>query len=592
MKKDLHIDLKTGFTTGICAAAVAKAAVYMLVNEEILHNISVSLPSGDEIILDIENHLIHREYASCMIRKYSGDDPDITNGIKIFARASFNGSNDIQILAGEGIGRVTKPGLSVEIGEAAINPVPLQMIKNAIKQVLPENKGVSIELSIPEGVAIAKKTFNPILGIVDGISILGTTGIVKPMSEEALKHSLELRLKQLSEEGLEYLVFVPGNYATSFLKAQFTVDEKLIVQTSNFIGFMLEKAVRYGFKRILLVGHIGKLVKLAGGNFYTHSRIADSRNEILSAHYLKYSSNMSIAQQLMKINTTEEAVDILGKDLFWDYLATVIQQKAQRYVYDELEIGVITFSQLKGLLGVSKNVEALINDMHLQKTSYSQQIDTIIKETTISVCGIGPGNPKYIVPAVFEALASADLIIGAKRHLKLVKQNQIEHIEFTGNMQHLQEVIAANQRKKIVILVSGDTGFHSLRAFVIKAFSEIVCTCIPGISSFQYMYSKLLMSYENAYLSSLHGMQSDYMEALNKYESVFILTDKSNTFKKIANDLINCGLGDTYMYVGNRLSYDDELIMGASAKEMIMKNIECNLSVVVLIAHAQKQEKV
>lgn len=568
--------LRTGYTTGTCSAAVAKAVTYMLVAGELVDHVVVTMPDGSESILEIKNAEIASGIASCHTVKDAGDDPDITNGIKIFASAKRDSSGEIKLVAGEGIGKVTKPGLAVEVGKPAINPVPEKMILQAIREVLPEDEGVEVTISIPEGVEIAKRTFNPKLGIIGGISVLGTTGIVRPMSEEALKSSLELHLSQLAQLGHRKVVLVPGNYAVDFLSRQYGVNADEVVQTSNFIGFMLECAVKFGFTRVLLVGHIGKLVKLAGGIFYTHSRVADARNEVLAAHYLEYSKDSATALELMKINTTEEAVAIVRNNGFWKYLAEKISSRAWEYVHHQLEVDVITFSQSKGLLGYSKNA-------HSFSSEYSElRIDATHAMPELVLCGIGPGNPDLLSQQVFSHVANADVLIGGGRHLSLFESVGAEKIVFNGKLEPLQVALQQYSDRKVVLLLSGDTGFYSLLNYIKRTFPERKIESVPGISSFQYMYARLNMNYENARLLSLHGKETDFVKAVTECDSVFLLTDKTNTYKKIAQTLIDHNMSNAMMYVGDKLSYNDEILFSGTALEVVATNYELNLCSVII----------
>lgn len=363
-KEQLHKDLRSGYTTGTCATAVAKAATWMLVHQKPLEHVQVTLPNDHQVILDIIIHRINSQAVVCGTIKDAGDDPDVTHGLEIKAEAKFTEKCRTTILGGEGIGKVTKPGLSVAVGKPAINPVPFQMIVNAVEEIRPKDTGIEVTISAPGGEQIAQRTFNPQLGIEGGISILGTTGIVKPMSEEGLKNSLVVKLKQLANWGYNQAIFCPGNYGKAFSEQQFEYDEEKIVLTSNYIGFMLEQAVKNGFKKIILIGHLGKLVKLAGGIFQTHSRTADARNEILAAHYLMFSNNTQAFKQIMNSNTTEEATDFISETSFWNHLATQIKHRAERYIYNELEVEIILFSQHKGMLGHTEQALALMENIY------------------------------------------------------------------------------------------------------------------------------------------------------------------------------------------------------------------------------------
>jgi len=517
-----------------------------------------------------------------MTVKDAGDDPDITNGIKIYATARKTGGNEVRLLTGEGIGVVTKPGLAAEVGKPAINPVPYKMIMQSIREVLPEGEGVEVTLSIPEGVEIAKKTFNPRLGIEGGISVLGTTGIVKPMSEDALKSSLELNLKQIAAQGHDKVIMAPGNYATKFLQTHFEYEEELLVQTSNYIGFMLEKAVKLHFKKVILVGHVGKLIKLAAGIFHTHSRVADARNEIMASHYLHYSDDAHTAKSLFQVNTTEEAADLIQDTGFWGYMALKMKERAEAHVFNELDIEVVTFSNSKGLLGMSCNQDGLDDVMKPIELLKPVEPDCDKNDGEIVVCGIGPGNPDLIVPAILKEVSQAGLIVGGERQLSLFRKFNKKEILFSGKLDSLAEAIDKNVGKRIVVLVSGDTGFYSLRNYLSERFLECKIRAIPGISSYQYFYSKLNMGYERAFLASVHGRSCDFMDRLDEYDSVFLLTDKKNSYQSIAQELVQAGKEDTQMYIGNKLSYPDEVILSGTAEEVATFDHDFELCSVIL----------
>ncbi|MCT4616530.1 MAG: cobalt-precorrin-5B (C(1))-methyltransferase CbiD [Marinifilaceae bacterium] len=356
-------ELRTGLTTGTCASAVAKASTYMLINQKMINHVSVDLPSGENVILELHDCYFDKNIARASTIKNAGDDPDITHLAEICASAKFDASDRINIVGGKGIGIVTKAGLAVDMGKPAINPVPMKMITQSIEEILPVDKKVEVCISVPKGEELAKKTFNPQLGIIGGISILGTTGIVKPMSEEALKDSLLVKLRQLKNLGYDKAVFAPGNYGQYFSENSLNIDSNNIVITSNYIGFMLENAVKLGFKTIVFLGYLGKLVKLAGGIFQTHSRTADARNEILASHYMKYSKNAELFDKLMETNTTEEAVGLIEDMAFWKYFVNLIKCRAERFVYNEIEVDFVLLSQAKGILSYTdsafENIEKI-----------------------------------------------------------------------------------------------------------------------------------------------------------------------------------------------------------------------------------------
>ena len=351
-------ELKTGYTTGSCAAAAAKAAAILFFTGEKRDEVTIILPAGTEAVFKVEDAFLCSDYASCSIRKFAGDDPDITDGIKVFAHVSV--SRELEITGGDGIGMVTRPGLSITPGHYAINPVPLSMIRNEVLPLLPPGQGARIEISVPGGAELAHRTFNPSLGIVGGISIIGTTGIVKPMSEEAVKKSLALKLSQARAMGTDPVVFCPGNYGVNFLKSILAIPDTFICQTGNYIGYMLDEAVALSVPDLLVAGHIGKLVKLAGRIFNTHSRVADARKEILAAHYALYSGDMAGVRKIMTAATTEEAALYIPDQGFYDTLADTIAAACRSYTRDKITVACMLFSVQGGLIGKSAGSTEMI----------------------------------------------------------------------------------------------------------------------------------------------------------------------------------------------------------------------------------------
>ena len=342
--------LRYGFTTGTCAAAAAKAAAILLLSGTAPKTVPIRTPKGIDLNLPVLEPMREGGFASCAIQKDSGDDPDVTNGVLVYARVAYAKEPGISIDGGEGVGRVTKPGLRQAIGEAAINPVPREMIRQAVEAVSDEYEntdGLSVVISIPEGVALAEKTFNPRLGIVGGISILGTSGVVEPMSEDALIDSIALEIRQRKALGDTRLILTPGNYGADFLKAAYGIADERVVKCSNFIGDALKNAEDTGFSEVLLAGHIGKLVKLSGAIFNTHSKYGDHRAELIAAAARTAGADEATAQEMFDCVTTDEMLRILEeKSLLcptMDALKTRIDA-ALAARFPKLLIGVIVFT--------------------------------------------------------------------------------------------------------------------------------------------------------------------------------------------------------------------------------------------------------
>lgn len=364
MEEYVYIDgkkYKRGYTTGSCAAGAAKAATYMILTKETLETVNIDTPKGIPLNLKVENVDINNAFAQCSIQKDGGDDIDATHKMHIYAKAELIDSNEIIIDGGIGIGRVTKKGLGIEIGKAAINKTPISMIQSEVRKVIGDTKGVKITIFAPEGETIAKKTFNPRLGIVGGISIIGTTGIVEPMSDEGWKKSLSIELEMKKAQGMDKVILVPGNHGEMFIKESLGIDSKYIVRTSNFIGYMLKEAQRIGFKKILMAGHLGKYVKIAGGIFNTHSKVADARNEILIANLALMNAPFELINKANECLTTEEFIEILEDDKYKKYkeIYNILSEKCKKRIDiymndDEIDIEVMIFSMEKKLLGESK----------------------------------------------------------------------------------------------------------------------------------------------------------------------------------------------------------------------------------------------
>ena len=346
--------LRRGRSTGSCAAAAAKAAVAMLFKGEMLKKVSINTPAGVCLAIDLEEVDFKAGAVSCAVRKDAGDDPDITNGMLIYARAIAVSEPGVKIKAGRGVGMVTRPGLQVEIGKPAINPVPEKMILEEASSVLPPGKGVELEISIPDGERLAKKTLNGRLGIKGGLSILGTSGLVEPMSEQSYKDTLALELKAVRQEHTGPVLLVTGNYGRELARDHFKLPGTVIVKIGNLIGFSLDRCLELGFEKILLIGHIGKLIKVTAGIFNTHSRIADARFEIFAARAALLGGGENEARKLREMTTTEDMVDLLaglGDENIFDRLASDVSSRAADYLYGQAEIATILFNFRRGLLG-------------------------------------------------------------------------------------------------------------------------------------------------------------------------------------------------------------------------------------------------
>ena len=365
--------MKKGFTTGSCAAAAAKAAAYMLLSGNRKDRIEIDTPAGEKYCPLIEKTDIGEDHVSCGVRKESGDDPDITNGTYVFAEVSFIQSGDrtqrVFIEGGEGIGRVTRPGLDQPVGNAAINSVPRQMIEKEVRQVMElfdYDGSLMVKLSVPEGEKLALKTFNPRLGIEGGISIIGTTGIVEPMSTRAILDTVRVELKQLMAMGETVAVISPGNYGLEFMKRRYDYDLDKAVKCSNYIGDTIDMAAEIGFKKLLLCGHIGKLIKVSGGIMNTHSGQADCRMELMAAAAIKSGAGVETLKLILDCVSTEEAIEVFRKEGIEKECFSYIMDRIDHYLNirgkGRIDIQCIVYSNEYGLLGRTKRAEEFLKE--------------------------------------------------------------------------------------------------------------------------------------------------------------------------------------------------------------------------------------
>jgi len=362
--------LRCGYTTGTCAALAAAGAAQLLLTGRVPPLLRLTTPKGLTVEAEPEACRLENGTALCAVRKDGGDDIDVTSGLLIFARVEQSDAPGITVDGDEGVGRVTRPGLDQPVGAPAINRVPRRMIGEAVRAVCGSagyDGGLRVTISVPGGAEAAKKTFNPQLGVEGGISILGTSGIVEPMSSQALVDTIALELHQAAALGAKRVILTPGNYGADFIRAQ-DLDRLgvPVVKCSNFIGDALDEAAVQGFEAVLLVGHTGKLVKLAGGIMNTHSRWADCRGELFCAHAALAGAGQAVCAGLIDAATTDACIAILDREGLrrpvLDSLLDAIQLHLDRRAAEAFQVGAVLFSNEYGLLGQTEQAKAIIRE--------------------------------------------------------------------------------------------------------------------------------------------------------------------------------------------------------------------------------------
>ena len=362
--------LRCGYTTGTCAALATQGAAMLLLSGQTPRSLELKTPKGLTIQVTPRScFMADDDTAVCSVEKDAGDDTDVTGGMEIVATVRCTDAPGVAIDGGSGVGRVTKPGLDQPVGAAAINRVPRRMIEEqglTVCRAYGYAGGLKVTISVPGGEEAARRTFNPNLGVEGGISILGTSGIVEPMSEQALIDTIELEQRQAAADS-KRLILTPGNYGASFLRLQGW--DKLgvpVVKCSNFIGDALDNAAGLPFAEVLLVGHIGKLVKLAGGVMNTHSRYADCRGEIFCAHAALCGADAGLCRALMESATADACIELLdGAGLRQSVMAsilTAVQRHLDRRAAGAYKIGAVLFSNQYGYLGQTRQAKDIMKE--------------------------------------------------------------------------------------------------------------------------------------------------------------------------------------------------------------------------------------
>ena len=366
----MNQNLKFGYTTGACAAAGVKASLLFLCRNQRVDKVSLTALDGTRLTIPIKTvERIDDKTFRAEVIKYSGDDPDITNGASIITTVKMIDGDEIKFIGGEGVGRVTKAGLSVPIGEPAINPGPRQLIRNVVNEFVDEfNRSIGLEvtISIPDGLELAKRTLNPTLGIEGGLSIIGTTGVLRPMSEDAFKRSLVPQIDVARADGFRSIVFVPGKIGET-IALKLGIPRGAIVQTSNFIGYMLEAAADRAVERVMLLGHIGKLAKVAAGVFHTHNRVGDGRLEVMAAYAAAEGLDQLSVKKILSSNTTEEAIAVInarGFEKVYNVIAERASLRAERYVFGKLTVGTVLAALDGTILGMDCNAQMIGDELH------------------------------------------------------------------------------------------------------------------------------------------------------------------------------------------------------------------------------------
>jgi cobalt-precorrin-5B (C1)-methyltransferase len=349
------MDKRLGYTTGTYAVAAAKGALAMLLGGRDLTETVVTLPNGEKAVIPLRLNEKTVDYVQCAVMKRSVEETDVTHNMEILARVSLREDDRIIIEGGPGIGRITKKGLQLPVGEAAINPVPRKMICSSMRGLT--SRGVDVMISAPGGEEVAALTCNQRLGIIGGISIIGTTGIMRPKSLPSFKKTILQQLNFCMENGIKEIVITPGNISEDAMLMHFgeRVSKDRIVQAGDFLGFTLSHAYRIGLT-FVLAGHPGKLGKVLGGYFQTHYSSSPPANAgVIKLVQDRISDD--VLKEMEESPTVEGITAILMERHYGSMLndiAEVIEEKVKRYLKTESGVPVLLFNMKKDLIGASK----------------------------------------------------------------------------------------------------------------------------------------------------------------------------------------------------------------------------------------------
>ncbi len=554
---------RTGITTGACAAAAAKAAAMVLCGQAAPAEVEIPLPGGGSLRVPVLRALpLADGKAAAAVRKDAGDDPDVTHGMEVVVTLWQSEGSQTEFLAGEGVGTVTKPGLQVPPGQPAINPAPRRMVAAAIGDVTPAP--MCVEIAIPGGADVAVKTYNPRLGIVGGLSVLGTTGIVRPYCKKALLEALGCELDVAAACGVRALVLTPGNIGTRAARRRFKLADEQVVEVGNEWGFVVKTLAKYAFEAVLVAGHPGKLAKLAAGEWDTHS----SRSAA-AVEFVRSLAAAVLAAPATEASTTEGLFESLDA-----------APRARR------ERTGAAGSKSGG--GCDRGTTARCGHAGEHGRRGTRQgrrpFAMGVSERDIRIVGCGPGSAQYVSPAAHEALRGADVLLGSARLLELFP-------EFGGAKVAWREGTAAMldelerwllQSKTAVVLVSGDPGIFSLAEHVVKRFGAARCQIVPAVSSVQVAFARLGLSWVDAKIVSAHGRDAGVAVAeLSRHDRVAILAGTADGLDFCA-DAAEAARASHNAFLCENLTLPDERVRRLLPEE-IRQSGASSLSIVLLV---------
>lgn len=574
--------LRRGLTTGSWAQAAVKAAAEALLGNR-RERVRIELPpgnkawSGKTVSVPVRILSAGPDEATAAVVKDAGDDADITNGAEIRAVVRRRDDREVSVRGGRGVGRVSRPGLPVAVGEAAINPVPRTMIARELKRL---GGGFDALIEIPDGAVLAAKTWNPRIGVEGGLSVIGTSGVVEPASSSAFRRTLYRTAKAFAARGEREIAITPGYVGERYLKKRGAAEDRTLV-VGDHIGFALDACAKLGFTNVALAAHAGKAVKIAAGLFNTHSKYGDARLETLAACAGAAGADAALVSRVLSLKLAEEAIPILAEAGFADAFALVARRAAERSAE---RCGLPVSCAVLDLAG---------NELAVWPPPRSGAENT---EPGLVVVGMGPGPAEFLLPAARGAIAAADIWAGDERHLAAARGivsavSAKREIPFGGGVEaFLDRVDRARRNAAVALLVSGDPCLYSLRAAAERRFGAGPGTdggirTVPGLSAFQLLAARADLALDDAELLSVHGRPLETLDRLRGDRTAVVFADGSNTPAAIARRLLPRFGPARRAVAGERLGYADERVADLPLAELA-ETAMGGLSIVIVPADA------
>lgn len=546
--------LRTGYTTGANATAAALAATRALLTQTRQDQVTIRLPGGRQATFALHSCEFGPDFARCSCIKDGGDDPDVTHRAEIGATVTWTTTPGIVLAGGPGVGTVTKPGLGLEVGGPAINPVPRRMIVGhvgeAAGEVLAErgDRGLRVEIWVTRGEELARRTLNPRLGIVGGISILGTTGIVVPYSTAAYRATITQGIDVALAQGASQLVFTTGGRSERFAQGILRdLPEVAFIQMGEFLGWSLKEAAgRPGVTKVTVLSMVGKLSKVAQGHFLLHvnnSQVAPAFLARLAGE--DCGAAPAVVEEIAQANTARHIQEIClreGLDCLFQRLCQLAAQRMREEVKAPYAI------------------EAILVDFDGRPLGRAE-VPAWSAASTVEIVGILDDGPDSLTLKTLRLVEKAEVLVGGRRHLAFFADHRAEKWPIRGDLADLARRLAEETRPTVV-LASGDPNFYGIAGYLATALGQERIRIHPNVSAMALAFARVKIPWDGAVLHSVHGRPLDGLaDLVRRADKVGLFTDATNSPDAIGRNLLAAEVGGYRAYVCENLGGADEHVV-------------------------------